>query len=896
MHKNTFAHKICIFGLLLLWIFFPPSVFALPGSHTYTNSSNGDVFLGGNYIELGISKYGSFGTTTGLEKPAGFFGTAARNNIGMSSNAAGFDTAPDTRIDYFLPGTPEERWVVGYKVSGVASVANNGFLVNYTQVSNNTVTNQSSGNALSALSVGTFNSKLKVSQTISFSVDDKYFKNSVKLENVGAENIDSVRYMRTFDPDNTVDKGGSYSTNNSIINTFVAGDGKAVVRADTSNNASDPVHTTNGTWSPILFYTNDSRARVSYGGFGNTDPYAASVWDSAQAKGSATPADSAINIVFDVGTIVPGSSQTVIYYTSLDNRDFSDVIADIEQNKPPDAPASLGPSSYVNGSATASAQPKVSFSLSDPDATNSAKYQIQIDNNSNFSSPEVDYTSALDVQGVQSFTVGQAVGNGGYANGSQGQQLYNGSYYWQVKAYDDFNLASSFVKANSGNVAFVVNTASPDISNLSSSVTDTSLTVTWDTADSGSSRVDYGLVPTYGFSSYNATLLLDHTVVIADLKPCARYFYKVTSVNNAGTQSVSDQKTVTTTGCAVSSIQRGTETNISNASSGSLQLINNNSSVTLSVPVGATSLETFYQINALNAETLAAPPDGKNLADGNIFDLIAVDSDNTQISVFVSDLTFTVRYGSDTESDFDENTLDVYTYSGSLWSALGCQRDTSANTLTCPLEHFSTYAVFGVSKSASSDSSSSSSVSGVADIGCEKPKPAGIPDLFQIDVNDSQATLFYTPVNDNNSNYYISFSEKSLTYEHGTLTHQGRSTGVLHFMVNYLKPNTTYYFRVRGENGCMPGEWSNEMKVITRIIGITNVYSYYRYGNPVPEIASAHFAPVNEPESVLGDSLIKSTEEIVSIINTPTPLPTIDREEILMKSELKRNCFYLWCW
>ena len=38
------------------------TVSGLPGARTLTDS-NGNVFLGGNYIEVGVSKHGSFGTS-----------------------------------------------------------------------------------------------------------------------------------------------------------------------------------------------------------------------------------------------------------------------------------------------------------------------------------------------------------------------------------------------------------------------------------------------------------------------------------------------------------------------------------------------------------------------------------------------------------------------------------------------------------------------------------------------------------------------------------------------------------------------------------------------------------------------------------------------------------------
>lgn len=309
-----------------------PTTYALVGAHSYTNVSTGDVFLGGDYIEVGISKYGSFGTSTGQAKPAGFYGAGSRTNIGMSSNAAGFGVAPDTRIDYFLPGNPEERWIVGYKQGGTPSTASNAFLNGSMGISNFTVTNESSGDLLKATGTGSLNSKLEIKQVVSFNKSDKFFKNVVTLKNIDSAALDNVRFMRSFDPDNTRDQGGQSATHNEVLYTHAAGDGKAVVVGDTSNNASDPVFLVNGSRSPILFYSQDTRAKVSVFGFGNTDPYAADAYDSAKSKGYSVNADQAITITVDVGTLAPNASSDFTYYTSLDNRDINDVLETIVES------------------------------------------------------------------------------------------------------------------------------------------------------------------------------------------------------------------------------------------------------------------------------------------------------------------------------------------------------------------------------------------------------------------------------------------------------------------------------------------------------------------------------------------------------------------------------------
>jgi|GEM_PF-922701 len=130
-------------------------------------------------------------------------------------------------------------------------------------------------------------------------------------------------------------------------------------------------------------------------------------------------------------------------------------------NTSPTTPTSLGASGVTNGSASTNTQPAFSYTLSDPDGADTVKYQIQMDDTSDFSSPVVDYTSALATQGSASFTVGQAVGSGTYTTGSSGQTLANGSYYWRVKAMDNSGAGSSYATANSGSIAFKVDTTDP---------------------------------------------------------------------------------------------------------------------------------------------------------------------------------------------------------------------------------------------------------------------------------------------------------------------------------------------------------------------------------------------------------------------------------------------------
>lgn len=130
-------------------------------------------------------------------------------------------------------------------------------------------------------------------------------------------------------------------------------------------------------------------------------------------------------------------------------------------NIAPNSPTTLGPTALVNGSWGGDNTPTPTFSLSDNNGGDTLRYRIQIDDTANFSSPVVDYTSVAAAQGARNFTVGQSGGT--YTVGTSNQTLPDGSYYWRVKALDPSNAESSYVTANSGSIAFRIDTATPTV-------------------------------------------------------------------------------------------------------------------------------------------------------------------------------------------------------------------------------------------------------------------------------------------------------------------------------------------------------------------------------------------------------------------------------------------------
>lgn len=105
-------------------------------------------------------------------------------------------------------------------------------------------------------------------------------------------------------------------------------------------------------------------------------------------------------------------------------------------------------------------------------------------------------------------------------------------------------------------------------------------------------------------------------------------------------------------------------------------------------------------------------------------------------------------------------------------------------------------------------SSSSGSSGPVAAPVCSKTPPANAPHLFQINTTQTEATLYFTPIKDNISYYFIAYGFKPGDWRFGTSFEMGSYDGVIEHTVSMLTPGTKYYFQVRGGNGCATGEWS----------------------------------------------------------------------------------------
>ena len=163
-------------------------------------------YFGNEFIELGLSgsQYGKLGTIG--PNPPGFFGrqdfgSASRVGIGMVGDNDGFGTGLDLRIDYFLPGSPEETWNVA--ASGRDYPAGrSAWAMSYDGPTLDSATGIASMTHTAVQPDGC----LQIRQEFTLAPGHKFFENRVTLTNTGSSGCPTytdAKFARSVDPDNT---------------------------------------------------------------------------------------------------------------------------------------------------------------------------------------------------------------------------------------------------------------------------------------------------------------------------------------------------------------------------------------------------------------------------------------------------------------------------------------------------------------------------------------------------------------------------------------------------------------------------------------------------------------------------------------------------------------------
>ncbi len=377
---------------------------------------------------------------------------------------------------------------------------------------------------------------------------------------------------------------------------------------------------------------------------------------------------------------------------------------------------------------------------------------------------------------------------------------------------------------------------SPSLSSVTaSSIGDTTTTITWTTNENASTRISYGLTDAYGTTTSETDTsprVTAHTVVRTGLLACTTYHYSVYSRDASSNTSTSEDKTFTTTGCQSNTPPvNATSSAVTVSSGGTTTLTEGTNQISVETPSNFTNTAStvVIQVKALEdtpiLNTLGRPADVPNEVGNIVFDVKAIINGTTVLDNFNAPVTITYQYTDADVAGLDESTFWLYHYHNGAWTPLNsCNITTATNTISCTTQSFSIFGLFGRQKAYASE---------VKNPSCTITKPDHAPDLFQIDTSKNKATLHFTPLMDNVTNYFVAYGYSAGDERFGVLTQQGPSTGVLSYTINDLSPNTTYYFKVRAQNDCMPGDWGNTMSVKT-----TNGSTVKNYKNFVARVMS----------------------------------------------------------
>ncbi len=135
--------------------------------------------------------------------------------------------------------------------------------------------------------------------------------------------------------------------------------------------------------------------------------------------------------------------------------------------------------------------------------------------------------------------------------------------------------------------------------------------------------------------------------------------------------------------------------------------------------------------------------------------------------------------------------------------------------------------------SGSSSSSGGSSGNNNHSNPCTNIPPVSYPDLYEIDIKGINATLYLAPPPMPYSNYQISFGNGSKDEGYNVTFPMNNAKGAIAYTVQDLQPNTSYTFKVRALNGCMPGKWSSDLAANSQGKDSSFVEKYYPSTPPV---------------------------------------------------------------
>jgi uncharacterized repeat protein (TIGR01451 family) len=296
------------------------SFFALPA---YSQMVGTNVFLKGQFLEVGINNNGSFGACGSAGAiPTGYHPVlggqlASVYDIGHDGWTTG---TPAFLGDYTYAGSPFEGWEIQVGSGRVQAFQNcpgtmTSSVGGLTVTGSNTGYTNTGGSAKGFWAGSALGGQLLINKETKIDSAASNVLVSVTLRNTGSTPVPDVYYFRSCDPD--ISATSSFSTVNRIV--YQSDSNRALVE---SSILGSPTHSlglgARDSRARVLIYTSwwlsssVDLATVWSGTFGPAGS-AAQYTQGACLPVSCTPSDIAIGLVFNLGTIAPGDSVTFRY-------------------------------------------------------------------------------------------------------------------------------------------------------------------------------------------------------------------------------------------------------------------------------------------------------------------------------------------------------------------------------------------------------------------------------------------------------------------------------------------------------------------------------------------------------------------------------------------------------
>lgn len=110
---------------------------------------------------------------------------------------------------------------------------------------------------------------------------------------------------------------------------------------------------------------------------------------------------------------------------------------------------------------------------------------------------------------------------------------------------------------------------------------------------------------------------------------------------------------------------------------------------------------------------------------------------------------------------------------------------------------------------------------------CTNQAPSSAPNLYQINVTSTTATVYFSPAGSPYDRHYISYGSGNNSEGNGVEIMTSQSSGAISYQVTQLSPGNVYTFKVRGGNGCEPGPWSSNLMIQTQAKGSRTIAKFY---------------------------------------------------------------------